>query len=899
MVKCLINFLANKHAETELCNEVNSSLANMINNEPVLDIRLLAIHQTCDLVHNATYRESDGNARQSIPPISVISSDLMMAIGNRVGSKNKTEHRDAITGLSQIYHRHYLKRKLAEVQEGGDDVNIGEILETLRVECLGKRKKDTKFAWIPQKVFECVYFSDASDPEMRNRLYQIVDDILLGSSKSTSLSQTSRAVGLSMILHSLKNKENAKKWMCTLFAQRANLQRALGSYLDARLKAKNCEADSAEAFTADADAMEKLEVIASYTALIGDSGSPLDQEARHAVLKKFHAAKDKHIFRILSTIASPLHSPSARARAFDELPKRTKSLGNDTSTWVKSLARRCAMGSFFNTAIIEHCIILSQESFEAGDCEVSSLFLDCVKTASSVFPALAATEEGFKNITEFFESSRTSSVTHTMKKDMEKFDLVTSLSDILAKAASSRSTSNVETHNQTIQSTEALRTQLLRLCTRDGTPEQARNSVLAISSLINPNTKSTDLASRIQEEKEEFLPVLKALVNPSRLSIPDDESNYTHKSRIISVLSAIAAISECAPYAFNAAGEGGKKGWGQRALDFALGTVLLGKRQSLSTSIDADDESESDDEDESPNKKAKKREPSVHSRMVCCAIEVLVSHIRSTVMKLKLHDTRSNHSYLKAPSTTYLNEVFGVLVKIIEDGGVPPSCVNGRFCKSKEDQTELRRCATVNLIRLSDSSLQLEQKYLTPRMWHIMSSAVLDKEPIVRGAVMEELAHMYTGSKFAPSLRFVALVSLCVDGDNGHHSANGYAANVGRRSTSIKVAATQCIRNLRVTFQSTQAQCRSYGRDAEKNFENNYKMKVMPEYSVPYALHLLAFRHETPGAAGALSADGSLLDDDELANAEASQKVLKKRLKWLFDPLIQSLGDSADNVGGF
>ena len=63
-------------------------------------------------------------------------------------------------------------------------------------------------------------------------------------------------------------------------------------------------------------------------------------------------------------------------------------------------------------------------------------------------------------------------------------------------------------------------------------------------------------------------------------------------------------------------------------------------------------------------------------------------------------------------------------------------------------------------------------------------------------------------------------------------------------------------------------------------------------------MHLLAFRHETPGAAGALNADDSLLDDDELANAEASQKMLKKRLKWLFDPLVQSLGESADNVSG-
>jgi hypothetical protein len=178
-----------------------------------------------------------------------------------------------------------------------------------------------------------------------------------------------------------------------------------------------------------------------------------------------------------------------------------------------------------------------------------------------------------------------------------------------------------------------------------------------------------------------------------------------------------------------------------------------------------------------------------------------------------------------------------------------------------------------------------------------MSNAVLDRDSSVREAVIEELSTtMFTGARFMPSLRFVALISLCVDSEHGHSAANAHAANVGRRTSSIKAAATQCIKNIRVAFQSTQAQCRSLGRDAEKNFENKLKMKIMPEYCVPYAMHLLAFRHETPGTAGALNADDSLLDDDELADAEASQRMLKKRLKWLFDPLIQSLGEGADNV---
>ena len=96
---------------------------------------------------------------------------------------------------------------------------------------------------------------------------------------------------------------------------------------------------------------------------------------------------------------------------------------------------------------------------------------------------------------------------------------------------------------------------------------------------------------------------------------------------------------------------------------------------------------------------------------------------------------------------------------------------------------------------------------------------------------------------------------------------------------------------------------RTKGRAAEKYFEN-MKKTLMPEYCVPYALHLLAFRHETASAAGTLAGEDESESEDESEGGaeklrhsqEASQKMLKKRLKWLFDPLIHSLGTKADNV---
>lgn len=945
MVKCLTNFLSIQHAETDLCADVNEALSTIIIRDPNVDIRLAGIHQVCNLAHTATTTAEDvvvatagsqrGGRSTSTPhPLSVISTGLLKAVGNRVSSKNKTEHKDAITGLAQIYHKHYIRNKLRYVQEGGDDASTDEILEVwkeLKASPKGSSgetsEEEEKLGWIPQRVFECVSFPDNVDPEMRNRIFQIVDDVLLGTAKKDSgstLSATSRAVGLAIIVNFVKEKENAYRWMCALFTQRSCLQKAMGVYLDARSKARDYESGSPEAFAADAEALERLEVVASLSAPLSETGNKSQSGSASAwelesILKKFHAAKDKHIFRILSTIASPVHSPSARLRAFDELPKRSKGLGSAAQSWVKMLARRCAMGAFLNAECIEHCIMLSQECFETGDCEVSALFLDCIKMATSIFPSLGSTKNGFQNLVEFFDVCRTSSMTTSMKREMEKYGVVTMLSEILARCgtgphpASSEKTRDQAERNDfdkdTKSSYDTLHEQLLRLCTRDGTPEQAKNSVYTISSMIKPKSDvGGSIAAYARKEMKEFDPLLKALVNPSRLYIPDDSTNPKSKRRIVSILSAIAAIAECAPYAFNKSGEGHGLGWGARSIEFALDRVLLGKSASLNSSVDGDNISESDDESLPPangrrasknakgggSNSTKSSEISVHCEMLCGAIEVLVSHIRSTVVHCRRKSSDSAEPMIKVPSPEHITKVFTTLTKIIEDGGIPPSSVNGRYCKTIKDQAFLRRCAAVNLLRLCDANLQLEATYLTPRMWHILSSALLDKDSSVRASVMEELAAMYTGrGKFralnsapmAPSLRYVSLVTLCADGDG----------------QSVKNAATSVIKQLRTTCQSVQAQCRQQGRNAEKNFENRLKMLLMPEYSVPYALHLLVFRKETALAAGTLA---ETMDSDDEGDAmaemihtqEASQKTLKKRLKWLFDPLIQSLGSGADNV---
>jgi hypothetical protein len=179
---------------------------------------------------------------------------------------------------------------------------------------------------------------------------------------------------------------------------------------------------------AEAKAIGILETVASLTVPISGSGSKTD------VLKIFHGARDKRIFQILGTITNPAHSTSARARALDDLPKRTKSLGDAVSSWVKNLVRRCAMGDFMNAEVTKHCVQLAQEAFAASDIPACSALLSCVKIASNTFPALCGTKETFHMMTELFSESRTTSSAET-KKEIEECGIVTCLSSTLSAAA--------------------------------------------------------------------------------------------------------------------------------------------------------------------------------------------------------------------------------------------------------------------------------------------------------------------------------------------------------------------------------------------------------------------------------------------------------------------------------
>jgi hypothetical protein len=160
-------------------------------------------------------------------------------------------------------------------------------------------------------------------------------------------------------------------------------------------------------------------------------------------------------------------------------------------------------------------------------------------------------------------------------------------------------------------------------------------------------------------------------------------------------------------------------------------------------------------------------------------------------------------------------------------------------------------------------------------------------------SAMDELSQMLNGKgvygiplRTLPSLRFLAFITLCPDCDTHSSTANANAANVGSKGKLTKEAALTCTLTLRKTCETQLLKCRAHSREAEKKFESIFKMEIMPEFAVHHAIHLLAFRPETPS--GGLNRR----DHESVEN----YKMLRKRLSWLFDPLVKSLGESADNI---
>lgn len=257
--------------DPEIAHATADMLKMLVTTDPSLDVRMEAIHLVCDWAYKAVVVVGVAGG-----PSPAVTASLLQAVATRVSAKHKQERRDAVTGLAHVYFRQYLQPHLKAVIDGGDDCDLQVIVKALHETChlelatsgsgkaANKRRHrnhddddwldvtEEQYRWIPAKVLECVCFTDETDAEMRSRVVQIVDELLLGPSKK--LTPTAQAIGLTSLLDSMAeggansllltsgNRSNAFKFLQQLLGQRATLQKTVSRYIDARAEMRACEA---------------------------------------------------------------------------------------------------------------------------------------------------------------------------------------------------------------------------------------------------------------------------------------------------------------------------------------------------------------------------------------------------------------------------------------------------------------------------------------------------------------------------------------------------------------------------------------------------------------------------------------------------------------------------------
>jgi hypothetical protein len=329
-----------------------------------------------------------------------------------------------------------------------------------------------------------------------------------------------------------------------------------------------------------------------------------------------------------------------------------------------------------------------------------------------------------------------------------------------------------------------LKNQLTLLCTRDGTPEQARNAVFTLAQLVS---QELDIAS--EPSKDEFEPLLQTLTSASRLKIT---TNKKESLKLVSILSSLSAFAECAPGLLSSSKRG------DRAIKFSLDSILLGRDHSGDKSDSGEESSENDEISDTHDSGSKRRRSSsiankghltptakgslledeslsLACRRICAAIDFLVSFVRSTILAKQLHRMKHKQGYDGDEISTMPRDkialIFRTLNQILIDRGQPPSSRDRKICKSRQDRAALRQWSAVSLMRMCDSRLKLEKPLLQSYMWHSIGNVILDEERVVREAVMGELAEYLEGKghyglertklpMHTPNLRFLALVVL-------------------------------------------------------------------------------------------------------------------------------------------
>ncbi|CAM9300251.1 unnamed protein product, partial [Phaeothamnion confervicola] len=828
--------------------------------------------QEPEVRHKAVQELADAAADN----MSAVGPELLRQVGERMKDKRAPIRKDAATGLAQVYARHVGLRWANGMmtgsrgngeQDGGDaegavtDEEEAD-LSALTVESPPRAVADA-VGWVPDQVLCCYSFPDL---EMKTRVMQLLDEVILPRGRPERV----RAAGLVYVYGELGPA--ARRAVATILVDRRRCQAEVRRYLAAR-----------DALRATPDDDEKEEALQAAVASLLELCPTHDRKA--TLLRRLHEQKDQRIFRLLALLCDPCADPAAAHRAREELAKKVGSK-TQLGEYLKMLTRRCAVLSLSRQALA-HAAAICRAALAEGDEEACEAALSLVEAQSAVFPeqlrgsvaALAAAFEetvraaaaeadglGFSDESDDDEDGGSGGGGSGRKRgrggdrgggygghgggshsgDGEEAATVQArLLKVLARAGAAGATGEVPP--SLIKRLEDL------AAAKPDMPQQARQAVQTLHALAAAEGATAAAKGALRQ-----------LVAAKQLTLANP--------RLVPTLHALAAFALLCPVLFAPHAE--------RVTALVTDHVLRGGHHGSGSGTDNDSE-----DGGGINRKRKgagkgkgrarigggqRREkeaagPSPECERLVAALELLTNWLEEDLGTGRAGGAAA--ALLEEPLARAA-ELMDVLMAVVETQGVAP---NGAALGPR-DQEELRLAAACCVLRLMQN--RRAAPLLTPRRWHALAWVLLDESESVRLRFLRAVcAFVADGS--AP-LRFMAYLCLVVDEPDAvrKNARPALAAAIRRRRVAYEA------RNAELVL-GQQDNNGGRGMDADAAARRRDQLTMcMPEYVLPYVVHLLAHHPDFPGG-----------EQDEVR-----VKHLRKCLHFVINELVASLGTEADNL---
>jgi sister-chromatid-cohesion protein PDS5 len=328
--------------------------------DPEWEVRRKAVHELCDL---------------AVHSIDAVSANLMKLVGDRLKDRKPQIRKDAATGLAQIYAKHMSKTwvREGEPEGGGSDQQKCIEIEWPDSDAASAESLAAKLSWIPEHVIKCYAYPEL---EMRSRVLQLLDDVLLPKLGSTAV----RAAGLLFIWQGLD--EPAKAGLNRILKDRQTRQKAVQRYLSVRKLQQASRNDESLRQQLDQSFADILNLV------------PVSDRKANP-LQRLHSINDKRVFAQLGVICDPCSPFDAIANAREDLFKR---VGSKTmlGEYLRVLTRHACLLSTPPDAL-EYLIDVA--TLEMGDdASQGSVALEILGLCSELFPTQLANHRAQKKL---------------------------------------------------------------------------------------------------------------------------------------------------------------------------------------------------------------------------------------------------------------------------------------------------------------------------------------------------------------------------------------------------------------------------------------------------------------------------------------------------------------------